>query len=136
MRKTAIFVFISCVFSTYGITINFTYDNAGNRIKRTIPRGNLPNQTDPEEYSLLSLTGSDIYVYPNPTDGPLNVYIPSFTNEDGIVVYVFNMSGQLVLEKKVDDRIVTLNLAAQPSGVYLVRIKPETGENIWKIVKK
>lgn len=136
MRKIAILIFAFGVLGASGITINFSYDNAGNRIKRSVPSGRFPLLAEPENSSFLALTDSNITIYPNPTDGPLTVLISSYREGYEGFIYIYDMSGQLVQEKKFKESVVTLTLAEQTKGIYLVKIKLPIGEETWKIIKK
>ncbi|MGO3184500.1 MAG: alkaline phosphatase PhoX [Aequorivita sp.] len=82
-----------------------------------------------------------ISVYPNPTDGIVNVAV---TNQEGeIIVEVFNMLGQKVLEEKNSTihgnrRMVTLELGQYVQVNQMLFVKVTVGENSgsYKIVKK
>ena len=59
-------------------------------------------------------------VYPNPTEGVLNIDLKGFENQQ-LVVMVFNSTGQLVSERLFDDRhdaVEQIDLTFLPGGQY------------------
>lgn len=69
-----------------------------------------------------------IKVYPNPSNGMFNVEITSLTGNPQITVY--NVLGQQVYGSKLNVTQTTLNLGAQPKGVYIYRVMDENGNPI------
>jgi hypothetical protein len=67
----------------------------------------------------VDLTGvSQIEIYPNPTSGKLNIR----SAEPGNRVQVFNASGAMVREMKIQSNLEVLSIDDQPSGMYLIVI--------------
>jgi hypothetical protein len=61
-------------------------------------------------------------LFPNPTTGSFTVK-PMNTGIAGITLRIFNMLGQILLTEKISGSDeVSLSLAGQPSGIYLVEI--------------
>jgi hypothetical protein len=83
-----------------------------------------------------SLSEGSVQIYPNPSTGLFNV--ETILAKDEVVnLTVTNMLGQ---EIKTDSFWHTekyaLNLENQPSGVYFVKVKTNTGSLVKKIVKE
>ncbi|MEX2595471.1 MAG: T9SS type A sorting domain-containing protein, partial [Salibacteraceae bacterium] len=60
-------------------------------------------------------------VYPNPSDGLLNVSLPNLEGE--VSIQLFDVQGQLVLHHSTNDNQTSLNIAHLDAGVYLLSIK-------------
>ena len=77
-----------------------------------------------------TLTG--VSVYPNPSEGIINV-----TNENGTsnTIEVRNMLGQEILTK-VANSTTTVDLSANGAGVYLVKVSNENGSLVERVVIK
>jgi hypothetical protein len=72
-------------------------------------------------------TDESINVYPNPTNGLLNV------NGNGMMhITVSNMLGQ-TLNKMTAEGNTTLDLSRYESGMYLIRIETGSGVNVQKV---
>ena len=72
-------------------------------------------------------TNSKIQVYPNPTNGLLNV-----SGNGTMHITVSNVLGQRILETTADGS-ATLDLSGYESGMYLIRIKSANGVTVQKI---
>ena len=68
-------------------------------------------------------------VYPNPTKGAIQLKF-SETPKAGIVITVYNHSGQEILQTVTGDMIVNLDLSGKPAGLYFVKV----GEKMFKLV--
>ena len=78
-----------------------------------------------------SAVDNGVDVYPNPTNGQLNV-----SSCGTMHISVNNMLGQTLLEATAEDN-ATLDLSGYDAGIYLVRIETENGVMVQKVsVKK
>jgi len=83
---------------------------------------------DPCEYDAVEETlSSDINVYPNPTNGLLNI-----EGQGTLKVSVSNLLGQMLQETTAEGN-ATLDLSQYESGIYLIRIETESGVMVQKI---
>jgi hypothetical protein len=68
----------------------------------------------------------DIMVYPNPSDGLLNVDIKGQQN-DKFLLSIFNVQGQLVYQQKIDynssHQLIKIDIRHLAKGVYTLRLK-------------
>ncbi|SHI95589.1 Por secretion system C-terminal sorting domain-containing protein [Hymenobacter daecheongensis DSM 21074] len=64
-------------------------------------------------------------LYPNPTSGSVLVEVPD--DFAGREIRVLNTLGQVVLKQKLTNRSTTLELSAQPAGIYLVQVHGAAG---------
>jgi len=71
----------------------------------------------------VDLTGvSQIEIYPNPTSGKLNIR----GAEPGNRIQVFNASGAMVRNMKVQNNLEVLSLEGQPAGMFLIVISNDS----------
>ncbi|KQB39101.1 Pectinesterase [Flavobacterium daejeonense] len=88
-------------------------------------------------YNETVFLSEDIQYFPNPTSGPVEIYLAG--NDAQVRVRVFDMAGNRIfdMEKSIAaDRNVGVDLSAYVSGVYLVELEGKTISKTFKIVKK
>lgn len=100
---------------------NFSYANVGAIIGIEPPPGALAVAQVPANQP-------SIKVYPNPGNGLFNLEITNLTGNPQISVY--NVLGQQVYTATLTGTQTTLNLVAQPKGIYIYRVMSETGNPI------
>ena len=91
---------------------------------------------EPENLSIQENNSfSNIQIYPNPTNGILNIDFGSF--EGTISVTLTNVLGQLISQynfSQISEKQVQLK---EPNGIYFLEIKNEKNENkVFKILKQ
>ncbi|MBE0637300.1 MAG: T9SS type A sorting domain-containing protein [Bacteroidales bacterium] len=74
---------------------------------------------------------SSVAIYPNPTTGLLNIS----GIEGDVNIILSNVQGQQILTTTANGEI-TIDLSAQPRGVYFIRLTNETSSRIEKVVLK
>ncbi len=79
------------------------------------------NTTAIEEHTLAN----DIAIYPNPTNGILQIELGISINN--ITIQVFNSLGQIIIEERANSTLNTLNLQQFPSGLYFVQVMSNNG---------
>jgi subtilisin family serine protease len=79
----------------------------------------------------------DLNVYPNPTSGRFTIDMHDQVGSDHSIE-IINTLGEVVMfiENGVSDDRLELDLSAQPSGVYLIKIAGEHGVSVSRIIKK
>ncbi|MDR0605010.1 MAG: leucine-rich repeat protein [Bacteroidales bacterium] len=71
-----------------------------------------------------------ILIYPNPVKE--RIYIQSFSQVEQITIY--SISGKIL--KKINGRQASLPVSDLVSGMYLIKVKMENEETVWKIIKE
>lgn len=79
------------------------------------------------------LSKANISLYPNPTEGVLNVKLSQYKSEV-ISINIFNSKGQLVLSDEILKSSSEFNLSDLPKGVYLVELRNGINKSNTKIV--
>ena len=72
----------------------------------------------------------EIMMYPNPTDGDLNIKAEGMRH-----ISIFNTSGQVVYDNDVDSDNKVVNMAQYNAGVYMIRIETEKGDIVRRVLK-
>jgi hypothetical protein len=73
----------------------------------------------------------EVSIYPNPTTGSFTIDIGNFKQAN---LEIYNLSGQLILQKTFVDNTTHVNLTNYPKGLYLVKIIADNKVTIEKIV--
>lgn len=119
--------------------MSFSYDSAGNRVRREIviekKAAPTKDSADGQYFSDL-LSDKEIRIYPNPTDGHLKVEIRGYDNSDSCELSVFSMSGQQILAANPDSSFTDVDMTSQANGVYIFLIILNGKESSWKIIKR
>ena len=79
-----------------------------------------------EAISTTDINKQDFVIYPNPTDGKINIKLPA--NETLKKLEIYSLNGNLVSQKA--------DLSHLPNGVYTVKIETSKGNYTQKIIKK
>jgi hypothetical protein len=134
---------IFLLLSTTGIlrsqNIAYYYDNAGNRIERTIVMSSaLRSAEESSDVTAVEDLIADhaVKIYPNPTQGMLAVEIANFTDDLSVDFLLTNASGRVIDRQQATSGYQTFNLSNQVPGIYLLRIRIEDAVTTWKIIKE
>ena len=82
------------------------------------------NTTGVNEISVQNLK-----IYPNPVKDELQV--TSYKLQDGALYSIFSVTGQVLMQGKLQGETTTINVSTLPSGVYFIKV----GNMVGKIVK-
>jgi hypothetical protein len=94
----------------------------------TLGNGHPLQSWTPTTASLNDINASKISVYPNPVHSNLK-----FTGLSGpVYASVYDMTGRLYLHKKVTN---TLDMSNLKAGIYMLKIRNESGSKVFKIIK-
>lgn len=76
-----------------------------------------------------------VRAFPNPTSGEFDIYLP--TNEHVVNIEIYSVDAKLISNANypIENGKVHVNIAKEPVGIYLVKIKSNP-EEIVKIIKK
>ena len=122
--------------------IGYSYDAAGNRVKReivmSVPKAMTRQQNFASENKSFSDMISDhsIKIYPNPTEGNLRISIPGLKDTDVCFLDVYTIQGMRILTENVTTDNTDINISNQSAGVYLLKITINNTSTTWKIIKK
>ncbi len=142
MRHLYLFLFSLLPIASFAQgRIEYSYDASGNRIKREIV---MPVPKAKAKQSLASgaqtftdvLRNHTVRIYPNPTEGALQISISGLTDTDNCSLSIYTSQGARVMTENVNADRADINISNQPAGVYLLRITINDHSSTWKIIKK
>jgi hypothetical protein len=90
-------------------------------------------------YTNIGMTHNNnlLRVFPNPTGGLLHIEVSDFPDED-IIVKLFNQQGEEIISDKIHTenkgRIILLNIASYPAGLYYVQVITNNRHYFGKVV--
>lgn len=94
---------------------------------------------DRESDALITFDAGEMKVYPNPTQGILNVEIYSISETQGKLL-LYNMLGQVILSQDINflegKAIQQLDISNLVKGIYSLSFISENGQNVQKVVKE
>jgi len=129
--------------------LQYSYNTSGERISRTIQKvllksannyirdSALFNQTinDQNESYEDNVDGKKVIIYPNPTQGQLKIEIQGY-EQTSAIVYLYDLSGKLLINKKQFDSSIPLDLSSFTNGTYILKIVMGDKTSEWKILKE
>jgi hypothetical protein len=88
-------------------------------------------------YNSVGLENTDqktpFKVYPNPVKNDLYI---DYDKKTSFGYAIFNLQGELILSGSLQNRVSSIPMIDFTSGIYIIKIKDETGESIIKITKE
>lgn len=78
---------------------------------------------------------NDAKVYPNPTEGILNVEL-EMLNDKNIQIQLLNALGQVLINETPTSQHSTFNIQNLNSGIYFLRISSDKGSKVVKVVRE
>ena len=122
---------------SYAQEISYTYDNAGNRIKREIVMDpqNIKSRSSEESFQ-VSLSSQSVKIYPNPTIGHLKIEFSNYSEDSNYILDLFNTQGQSLYHFQPRSSITEIDITDRQAGLYILKITIDSNESTWKIIKK
>ena len=116
---------------------------AGTYYAQVLPKGSANNASlcytlhvDDNNFSLEDfeiITNTKVSLFPNPVNKLVNVNIPGI---DGIAeIRLFDMYGNMLLQKNTSVQTTPLNVSSLASGTYMIRVINKGVESVLKIIK-
>ena len=143
MEKTLIFILfllLTSAINSIGQSVNYVYDNAGNRTERVFSMSPAPAQPGSTISTITSLSDilaeKSIVIYPNPTKGIITVEIKDYTEKLQAEFRLSDISGRTVFHRKSNSGYQTFDISRQAAGIYLLQISINGESVVWKIIKE
>ncbi|MCT4645326.1 MAG: T9SS type A sorting domain-containing protein [Carboxylicivirga sp.] len=145
MRKLLMGLIAVMALSMYSeaqsLEVQYTYDAAGNRIKRKVVEVKLKSADAAKQEDFLPVEDEwgerEVRIYPNPTHGNLKVNIKGGDVDVDYNYTLYNSAGKKVkngqIISKGDNPIPMESLAP---GIYILIIQSEVAQKTYKIIKK
>jgi hypothetical protein len=147
IRKSLVFIGCMMFFVTLEAQITYVYDASGNRTKRIITKS-IPIDTAAYKFKSDSIqdTSNDdafvkkdafeVLVYPNPTDGMLEIELPELKPNQKAQMRIYSITGSLVKHIRSLQRRQSVDLANLSAGIYLLYITVDENTVVKKIIKQ
>lgn len=119
-----------------------TYDQAGNRLSRSISTGNrssLHNNSEKKSIQPLNdgqIAGHTVHISYNQEQSCLIVEVLGLTDYDACEISLINLAGTTLLRQKLSSTWSELDLSNLRNGVYIVCLELNDERRSTKIVKK
>lgn len=126
--------------------IGYSYDAAGNRVKREIVL--LVKKTKSKHGIAKSgthdlsdrLSGHTVTVSPDPSGGSVTVRLSNLSSSDRCTVAAYTTQGAEIISSQPAAgngyAVVRVDLSRQPAGVYLLKITVNDNTSTWKVTRK
>ncbi len=147
MKHVILFlIFVGCSLSVFSQQRSYSYDAAGNRISRyTVTlRSSLQHidslsqelQIEKEGISRSLLT-CEVVIFPNPTQGEVNISISKGEEDAVSEITVLSNSGQLLMTREGrGNTTLSIDLSEYTSGIYLINFRQGDNTSYYKIIKQ
>lgn len=137
MKYLFSFFLIAIAFPSFAQTkVRYTYDNAGNRVKRDLApmfTGGGDDRNDgSEQPESQALSPEQINVFPNPTLDWLNISLNQ-PSDAPLNVELFDPSGRLVRQSQLSGDMLSIDVSDQPSGYYMLFVRAGASYLTWKV---
>lgn len=126
-------------------SLKYTYDASGNRtekalyidsVKKSEKASDESSHNEEEEVIEEILDETKISLFPNPTEGSLQVNLENIPEDQQSIISVFDMNGKAILKKTHLSSTNLIDLTHQPSGTYIMIITIGDNTTRWKVMKQ
>ena len=122
-------------------TVQFSYDNAGNRTSRAIVlpaaaqgRRAVSDSIKMEVYTDV-FAEYQLHVYPNPTHGELKIELRGLPDGETYHLLIVSASGKVIIDRHTSDNPTVAGLTECPAGIYIMRIQYKDYKKDFKIIR-
>mgnify|MGYP000859459267 CR=1 FL=1 len=133
-------VMVLCSLLTSAQSWIFTYDNAGNRVRRELAEQKSMTEFQQDSTAVVVQNEQQAEIsaslFPNPTAGHLELEIQHLPAGSGGQLQVFSLQGTELLSTGISTALSQIDLSQQPAGHYILRLSLSNGwQKEWRIVK-
>lgn len=121
--------------------LSYAYDDAGNRVNRTIVLSNksaaVTKAETASEYFEETIAEKQVKIYPNPVQSELTLSVSGFGDATATGEYMlYRFDGSMVSRGKVVSEKTTVDMSQLKNGNYIMRIVIDGKQSSWKIIKE
>jgi hypothetical protein len=143
MKKKILFLGVFALFAsaTAAQSVWFFYDETGNCTSRRIIMLSASDDALRADGSASLFeeqidTDLQVKIYPNPTEGLLQVEISGNTDDEvPAILSVFNTGGKQLQIQQAVSNLTLVNLSSYPKGIYILRLLVKDKPTDYKIIK-
>lgn len=117
--------------------IGFSYDAAGNRVKREVMMSQAQSQS--KGYSAFysdMVADRQIKISPNPTKGNLRVEVLNANDPISGEIVVYSSVGAKVASSPIVNNVSNIDISTNANGVYILQVNIKDSSTSWKIIKE
>lgn len=136
--KLLLFSFLSCVLGLHAQNkIGFSYDEAGNRVKREIVMSQSHSKAKKRSASFSDMIlDRQIKISSNPTKEVLRVELLNCKEQVTGNIVVYSLSGAKIACCPIVNSMADVDISSSVSGIYVLRINIGESSSSWKIIKE
>ena len=82
------------------------------------------------------ISDEPLLLYPNPTAGYVELKLSETSNNSGDRIELIDLQGKIISSLKIENMITGIDLAAQPSGLYFIRVFHNDASKVLKVIKE
>ncbi|NOY50485.1 MAG: T9SS type A sorting domain-containing protein [Chlorobi bacterium] len=141
LRKLLIATAVLFSLAASSQTVEFTYDQAGNRITRDViylqPMQTTDSSTVEKNKDYDEMLGnSKITISPNPNGGRFSVKIEGIDPDNPPQIYLHSIKGTLIYENTKAALVNEIDISRHPKGTYILSLIVAGKRKTWKIIKQ
>jgi hypothetical protein len=122
----------------------FTYDDAGNRIQRTVlelksaeQQDNTTAQASAEDAFFNEKLGKyNLNVFPNPATSSINISISGDNSDEDMLIELRDLQGRLLSSQVAVLGTTKMDVSNHAAGAYILHIRIGEEISVWKIIKE
>lgn len=132
---TTILLGLSCLSMAQTESIQYTYDNAGNRIKRERVLIINPVPMRKAAPEVQKMDEKVVLVYPNPTRGEFKIEM-ELAEKDEVSAVLFDNQGKMLKSIDIKHSTTEVSIHNMPEGIYFLKVLYNDEVYEWKIIKQ
>lgn len=125
MKPALLFILATTSLFAQSQTVIYAYDNAGNRISRTIGAAKSRSSSPMDSLGFPQSPGEELFgikVHPSVTSADVNIDIPTYNKEDKVEIRIYGLSGYELMTAKISEPFSTVELSHLPNGTYILTV--------------
>lgn len=115
-------------------TVEFAYDENGNRISRSLLFKRLTDPEGGKDQPSRPTTQYDLF--PNPTEGQFSLVMKGAGSEQRLHATLVTSNGIILDERDLTESRTDFDLSRQANGLYFLEINGTSERQVWKIIKR
>ncbi len=136
-RKLISFITLVIAISGFSLPVRYSYDAAGNRVRREIVVSSSPSLSPKKQTTYTDNLSEDYKVKLHYTgNSQIRVEVIALGNIPEGTLEVYSASGIKVLATTIEQGNALVDLGSHRNGVYVLNINIDGEQTSWKITKK